>query len=47
MNVLLSSVGRRAYLVNYFKEELEGRGKGICSNSSKLSTAVWVAAGFV
>jgi carbamoylphosphate synthase len=43
MNVLLSSVGRRAYLVNYFKEELEGRGKVICTNSSKLSTAVCVA----
>lgn len=33
MNVLLSSVGRRSYLVRYFQEALAGRGKVIATNS--------------
>lgn len=32
MNVLLTSVGRRSYLVNYFKEALNGVGKVVCAN---------------
>lgn len=32
MNVLLTSVGRRSYLVNYFKEALGGNGKVVCTN---------------
>lgn len=33
MNILLTSAGRRTYLVNYFKEALNGRGKVYASNS--------------
>lgn len=33
MNILLTSAGRRSYLVKYFKEALEGRGKVHASNS--------------
>jgi len=32
MNVLLSSVGRRSYLVHFFREALRGSGKVICTN---------------
>lgn len=35
MNILLTSVGRRTYMVNYFKEALAGRGKVYASNSCK------------
>ncbi len=40
MNVLLCSVGRRAYMVDYFKKELGKEGRVICVNSSALSTAM-------
>ncbi|MBS6722746.1 MAG: ATP-grasp domain-containing protein [Clostridiales bacterium] len=43
MNILLTSVGRRSYLVNYFKEALNGKGKVYVSNSSELSPAFQVA----
>ena len=39
VNVLLTSVGRRGYLVNYFKEALSGIGKVYVSNSSDISPA--------
>lgn len=44
INVLLTSVGRRTYLVNYFKEELKQRGgKLFASNSSMLAPALYEA----
>lgn len=39
MNILLTSVGRRSYLVDYFRNALEGRGKVFVSNSDKNSPA--------
>lgn len=39
MNLLLTSVGRRSYLVKYFKEALDGNGQVHVSNSSGLSPA--------
>lgn len=39
MNILLTSVGRRGYLVQYFKEALAGRGKVYVSNSDANSPA--------
>lgn len=43
LNILLTSVGRRSYLVKYFKEALNGKGKVHVANSSKLSPAFQVA----
>lgn len=43
MNILLTSVGRRSYLVNYFKKELNRDGKVHVMNSSDLSPAFVVA----
>lgn len=42
MNILLTSAGRRSYLVEYFKEALAGEGKVHASNS-EWSTALEVA----
>lgn len=39
MNILLTSAGRRSYLVKYFKEALCGEGLVHTANSSTLSTA--------
>ena len=39
MNLLLTSIGRRSYLVNYFKEALGGKGEVHVSNSSALTPA--------
>lgn len=39
MNILLTSAGRRSYLVNYFKEAISGEGLVHVANSSSLSTA--------
>ena len=39
MNILLTSAGRRSYLVKYFKEALNGEGLVHTANSSALSTA--------
>lgn len=39
MNILLTSVGRRSYIVNYFKEALKGEGQVHAANSSSLSPA--------
>lgn len=43
MNLLLTSVGRRSYLVEYFKEALKGQGKVFVANSTALSPAFLVA----
>lgn len=43
MNILLTSAGRRSYLVEYFKEALGGSGKVVACNSSKDSTALLAA----
>ncbi|MBO0588605.1 ATP-grasp domain-containing protein [Sporosarcina sp. E16_8] len=40
MNILLTSAGRRGYLVNYFKEALENQGEIHVANSSIHSTAM-------
>ncbi len=39
MNILLTSAGRRSYLVKYFREALGGEGLVHAANSSALSTA--------
>lgn len=39
MNILLTSVGRRAYMVQYFKEALKGKGQVHVSNSDDISIA--------
>jgi carbamoyl-phosphate synthase large subunit len=43
MNVLLTAVGRRSYLVRYFQEELKGRGKVIVTNSYADTPGMHVA----
>lgn len=43
MNILLTSVGRRSYLVQYFKEVIGENGTVHVSNSSKLTPAFSVA----
>lgn len=43
MNVLLTSVGRRSYLVEYFKEAIGNTGKVHVSNSTALTPAFSVA----
>lgn len=47
MNVLLTSAGRRSYLVNYFKEALGGTGKVYAANSSLNATALIEADDYV
>lgn len=43
LNILFTSVGRRSYLIKYFKEALNGQGEVHAANSSDLSTAFQVA----
>ena len=43
LNILLTSVGRRSYLVEYFKEALNGDGEVHVANSSAISPAFSVA----
>lgn len=43
MNILLTSAGRRSYLVQYFKEALGGEGKVYAGNSELLSAAMQAA----
>lgn len=43
MNVLLTSAGRRSYLVEYFKDALKGAGRVIACNSTMNSTALIAA----
>jgi len=45
MNVLLTSSGRRTYLVDYFKQALEGKGLVFASNSA-MSPALMRADGY-
>ncbi len=47
LNILLTSVGRRSYLVEYFKNALNGQGKVFVGNSSEFSPAFQVADDFV
>jgi carbamoyl-phosphate synthase large subunit len=42
-NILLTSAGRRSYLVNYFKQALNGNGKVIAANMYKDAPAMYVA----
>lgn len=43
MNILLLSVGTRNKIVQYFKQELEGIGKVIVTDASKLAPAIYEA----
>jgi len=43
MNILLTSVGRRSYLVDYFKHALQGNGKVIATNSVSNTTGMFSA----
>lgn len=43
MNVLLSSVGRRSYLVDYFKEALRGQGQVVATNTIAETTGMYAA----
>lgn len=47
LNILFTSVGRRSYLVNYFKQALGENGKVFVANSSNISPAFNYADGFV
>ena len=47
LNLLITSVGRRSYLVEYFKRALNGKGKVFVSNSSPLCPAFSVADEYV
>lgn len=47
MNILLTSVGRRGYLVQYFKDALKDKGKVYASNSDELSPALKYADEYV
>ena len=47
MNILITSVGRRGYMVKYFKDVLGSTGKVHVSNSSKISPAFPYADAFV
>ncbi len=39
INILITSAGRRSYLINYFKKALKNDGEVFAANSSSLSTA--------
>ena len=43
MNVLLSSVGRRSYLVEYFKAALRGQGKVVATNTIAETPGMFAA----
>lgn len=43
MNILLTSAGRRGYLVEYFKKALDGRGEVHVGNSTPLSPVFYYA----
>lgn len=47
MNILLTSVGRRSYLVEYFKEALKNKGKVFVANSTAQSPAFQYADGYI
>ena len=46
MNVLILSAGTRNKVVEYFKKELEGRGRVIATDCSNLAPAVYEADAF-
>lgn len=43
MNILLTSVGRRCYLVEYFKQALAGQGRVVAVNSEPLTSGMAAA----
>lgn len=43
MNILVTSAGRRGYIIEYFKEALEGKGKVHAGNSDAMSSAFYYA----
>jgi len=43
INVLLTSVGRRSYLVDYFRQALHGNGKVVCANMYADAPGMYVA----
>ncbi|MBC8578950.1 ATP-grasp domain-containing protein [Zhenhengia yiwuensis] len=43
MNILILSVGTRNKIIQYFKRELEGRGKVIATDNSNLAPAIYEA----
>ncbi len=43
MNILVTSAGRRGYIIEYFKEALCGKGKVYAGNSTPLSSAFYYA----
>lgn len=43
MNILITSGGRRSYLVDYFRKALGKDGHVLVSNNSSISTAYWAA----
>lgn len=45
INILLTSAGRRRYLVDFFKKALKGNGKVYATNSSEISAALEAADG--
>ena len=47
MNILLTSAGRRSYLVEYFRQALAGDGKVLAANSEEGAPAMLVADGAV
>ena len=47
MNLLITSVGRRSYLVEYFKKEMKNIGKVYVSNSTDITPAFSIADGSI
>lgn len=43
MNILITSAGRRGYIIEYFKEALSGKGKVYAANSNVFSPAFYYA----
>ena len=43
MNILILSAGTRNKIVQYFKKELEGKGKVIATDNSSLAPAIYDA----
>lgn len=43
MNILVTSAGRRGYIIEYFKKALKGRGKVYAGNSTSFSSAFYYA----
>ncbi|NLD79866.1 MAG: ATP-grasp domain-containing protein [Smithella sp.] len=43
MNILITSVGRRSYLVDYFKKALSGSGRVVCANMFEHAAGMYAA----